>query len=253
MRSILSVAGREVVKELAWSNLLLGFDFDGTLAPIVTDPDAAALRPDTKALLRNVAGLYPCLVLSGRARADVVTRLDGTTIGLVLGNHGLEPWQARDDMSHLVAGWRAVLERRLGPLPGVMIEDKNFTLAIHYRRSRTKRAARAAILAVATELEGVRVIGGKQVINLVPAGGPTKGTAFLEERARAGCDTAIFVGDDDTDEDVFMLEQPGRLVTVRVGRKATSAASYYLPRQRDINELLGLLIAARMPPLRSRS
>jgi trehalose 6-phosphate phosphatase len=91
----------------------------------------------------------------------------------------------------------------------------------------------------------VRILGGKQVVNLVPKDAGHKGIALLNERDRAGCDTALFVGDDDTDEDVFALAQPGRLLSIRVGRKRGSQAAYYLPAQGDIDELMKVLIEAR--------
>ncbi len=56
-----------------------------------------------------------------------------------------------------------------------------------------------------------------------------------------GCDTALYVGDDDTDEDVFALDQPGRLLTIRVGRKLDSLAGYFLRNQAEIDVLLRVL------------
>ena len=248
MRNILSRGGREVLEEIAWSNVLLGFDFDGTLAPIVADPDHAAVPASTKRLLRSVVDRYPCVVISGRARADVKRRLHGIGISAVVGNHGMEPWFVPPAASKVVRAWREVLDREIAMLPGVAIEDKGLSLAVHYRQSRSRRAARAAILAAGNALDGVRVVGGKLVVNLLPAEAAHKGIAMLRERERTGCDTAMFVGDDDTDEDVFALDHPGRLLSIRVGRRQRSEASYYLPRQADIDVLLGILVAARSGP-----
>ncbi|HSB53168.1 MAG TPA: trehalose-phosphatase, partial [Gemmatimonadales bacterium] len=205
MRNILSRAGREALEEFAWSNVLLGFDFDGTLAPIVPRPDQAVMRPATLTLFRRVIALYPSVVISGRAREDVARRLPGKGLLSILGNHGIEPWQATPDVIETIRRFRPVLDRRVAAFPGVLIEDKTYSLTAHFRRSRTKRAARAAIVAAATDVDGLRVVGGKQVVNILPAGPAHKGTALERERTRAGCDTAIFLGDDDTDEDVFGL------------------------------------------------
>ena len=76
-------------------------------------------------------------------------------------------------------------------------------------------------------------------------GAPHKGIALERERERLGCDTALYVGDDETDEDVFSLDRPGRLLTIRVGAKRTSAASYYILDQRVIDVLLGRLLETR--------
>jgi trehalose 6-phosphate phosphatase len=188
---------------------------------------------------------YPCVVVSGRSRTDVSRRLRGTGIGVVLGNHGLEPWVAPAGVADRVRAWRGLLDRRLAGMPGVVIEEKGLSIAIHYRRSRTKKIARQAIAAAALELPEVRVIGGKQVVNLIPEGAGHKGIALLRERDRAGCATAIFVGDDDTDEDVFALDEAERLLSIRIGRKRRSAADYYLARQADIDELIRQLVNTR--------
>src|SRR5690349_15297415 len=70
----------EMLADFARSNVLLAFDYDGTLAPIVDHPRDAVMRPETKALLRQVTRLYPCTVISGRSRADVRQRLSGTGV-----------------------------------------------------------------------------------------------------------------------------------------------------------------------------
>ena len=69
--------------------------------------------------------------------------------------------------------------------------------------------------------------------------------ALERERDRLGCDTAFFLGDDETDEDVFSMERPGRLLGIRVGDRAGSAAPFSIPGQRSIDLLLGLLARAR--------
>ena len=86
------------------------------------------------------------------------------------------------------------------------------------------------------------------MINLLPRGAPHKGIALERERERLGCDTAIYVGDDETDEDVFALGQPGRLLTIRVGASPSSAASYYLRGQADVDGLMRFLLLARQKP-----
>jgi trehalose 6-phosphate phosphatase len=245
VKRILAKAQDEVLEQLAWSNVLLGFDFDGTLAPIVDDPDAATMRPLTRKLLTRVAALYPCVVISGRARPDVERRLAGTGVRAVLGNHGLEPWCATYDLRRIVNTWIGKFVRALDGVPGVEIEDKSFSLAIHYRRSRRKKAALTKIAECAASLANARIVGGKQVVNIVPAGAPHKGVALERERERLACDTAFFVGDDETDEDVFALERSGRLLTVRVGSSRRSQAAYYIEDQSEIDALLTRFAALR--------
>jgi trehalose-phosphatase len=245
MRNILSKSNREVLEQFAWSNVLLAFDFDGTLAPIVNKPESAVMQPLTRFLFASVAQRYPCIVVSGRARADVLKRLNGITIKNVIGNHGLEPFQATRQIADTVRRWLPALERRLKPFRGVQIEDKTYSVAIHYRRSREKKKVRAAIAVTAKSLGEARLIGGKEVVNILPNGAPHKGIVVEVERKWLQCDTTIYIGDDETDEDVFMLDQPGQLLTIRVGHKRDSSALYYIKNQREINELLSVLISLR--------
>jgi trehalose 6-phosphate phosphatase len=147
-----------------------------------------------------------------------------------------------------VTRWVPLLTRRLSSFKGVRIEDKTFSVALHYRRSRAKKKARAAILEAAAALGPDRVIGGKQVVNILPEGAPHKGIALERERDRLRRDTAIYVGDDETDEDVFSLDLPGRLLTVRVGPKRGSQAAYYLKSQAAVDELLAVLASLREEP-----
>jgi trehalose 6-phosphate phosphatase len=238
VNNILARAHRELLDAIAWSNALLAFDFDGTLAPIVAHPNEAAMRPETRELLAEVAARYPVIVLSGRAQRDVAQRVQGVGVRQVIGNHGIEPFHGSVRLVDEVKRWVPVLRARLAPLKGVVIEDKGFSVAVHYRQSREKKKARERILEVAGELAELRVVGGKQVVNLLPAGAPHKGIALIRERERLRCDTALYVGDDDTDEDVFALDEPGRLFTIRVGAKRTSAAMYCIPNQHAIDDLL---------------
>jgi trehalose 6-phosphate phosphatase len=243
MRDVLARANRDVLERFAGTRTVLAFDFDGTLAPIVADPDRAAMRPSTRRLLQDVAKRYPCVVISGRARGDVGRRLRGVALAGVVGNHGLEPQPATAGARREVPQWVPVLERRLGGIPGVVIEDKGLSLAVHYRAARRKKEARALVLDAAAGLGDVRLVGGKQVLNVLPAGAPGKGQALERARTRLGCDTAVYVGDDETDEDVFALDQPGRLLGIRVGRRRDSAAAYFIRTQAEIDVLLRSFLA----------
>lgn len=246
MRSILGREHLDVIPQLAWSNLLLGFDFDGTLAPIVPDRDRARMRRSTRDLLAAVCARYPCAVISGRGFDDVRARLDGVDVPWVIGNHGIEPSAGMSHFEDAVRAMRPALEAALGAVRGVEIEDKRFSLALHYRRARARGEAREAIVAAVRALpRPTRVVMGKMVVNVLPDGAPHKGVALLELRARVGADVALYVGDDVTDEDVFEMEQPGRLVGVRVGRSPRSAASFYVEDQRQVDALLRRLVEAR--------
>jgi trehalose 6-phosphate phosphatase len=244
MRYLLAAAHRPIVEQFAWSNVLVAFDYDGTLAPIVDDPAAAQMRPATRRLLQRVALRYPCAVISGRARHDALLWLEGIHLVNVVGNHGLEPWKDPQRYEREVTRWRARLAETLAPVAGVEIEDKRFSLAIHYRKSRAKQRAVAAIGDAVANLNDARTIGGKQVVNVLPEGAPHKGLALERLLVEHGCDTAIYVGDDETDEDVFALERPGQILSIRIGPRRDSRAAYYLKDQREIDALLEILLRA---------
>jgi trehalose 6-phosphate phosphatase len=245
MRDILAPAQEPVLRQLAWSNVLLALDYDGTLAPIVEDPDKARMRERTRDLLEEVARAYPCVVISGRSQEDVLKRVRGTGVFEVIGNHGLEPWRRTEAFAAQAQAWMPLLQERLAGIEGVVIENKAFSLAVHYRRASSQAHARAAILSVAAELDGVRVVGGKCVVNLIPRGAPDKGAALEMARDHLRCDVAIYVGDDETDEDVFALDDPARLLTVRVGPDVASRATFFLKDQDAIDALLARLLALR--------
>jgi trehalose 6-phosphate phosphatase len=244
MRHILALRERAALERLASSRVLLAFDYDGTLAPIVDDPLWAPMRRSTRARLERLVEHYPVAVISGRARRDVEHLLGGIEVETIIGNHGLEPSRSARRFARIVNEWRPRLVG-LSALPGVAIEDKRFSVAIHYRRSRRRREVLAAIEAVVRTLGDVRVIGGKCVVNVLPIGAPNKGTALEQARRAAHCDTALYAGDDQTDEDVFERARPDRVMTIRVGLARGSHAAYYLRDQREIDRLLSLLIDAR--------
>jgi trehalose 6-phosphate phosphatase len=245
MKNILAPDNLPVLRRFAQSNVLIALDYDGTLAPIVPHPSHAAMRPETRDLLGEVASLYPCVVISGRSRADTLLRVGSIPVRAVVGNHGIECSQGSEGVADRVVGWLPVLKRRLASSEGVDIEDKAFSVAVHYRRSPNKRTARAAILEAAESLDDVRVVGGKQVINILPETAPDKGVALELECSRLKCARALYVGDDVTDEDVFALDQPDRILAVRVGPSRISMARYYIRNQAAIDRLLQMLVVLR--------
>ncbi len=248
MRNILSRACLPVLGHLAASRTLCAFDFDGTLAPIAERPDQALLRHRTRELLGNLAAAYPCVVLSGRRRADLLGILPGIGLAAIVGNHGAEP-SNYDEADHDMIEWKAILEREIGSMPGVWIEDKGLSLTVHYRQALRGAAARAKILAAAKHLRNVHAFAGKMVVNLVREGSRQKGQALAAERDRLQCTTVLFVGDDTNDEDAFALG--GDIVPVRVGQMKRSNARYYLRVQKDIDQLLEALVTLRHGSARS--
>jgi trehalose 6-phosphate phosphatase len=242
MKYLLSRASLPLLERLAHERTLCAFDFDGTLAPIADHPDKAGMRKRTRDLLRRVALLYPCIIVSGRDRASVLEKINGVRVAGVLGNHGAESEKktgSRRDVKH----WKAALERGLDPLPGIWIEEKESSLAIHYRLCAQKAEAERRILAAAGKLKNVRIFGGKDVVNVMAKLAPHKGDALAAERDHLQCNWVLYLGDDENDEDAFAIA--GNIVPVRIGRKQLTHARYYLRTQKEIDDLLELLVQLR--------
>lgn len=245
MPSILSAKNRPVLQKFTSGNVLAAFDFDGTLAPITAEAGLAELRPVTRKLLRHLTSLYPCIVVSGRSRADVRKRLRGIRFDEIIGNHGIEPWNSSQGIARAVGTWIPFLKRNLVRFHGVVLENKRFSLSIHYRKERYKRRALRAIVKLARTLSGARLVGGKQVVNIIPRGAPDKGCAVERARRKFRCENVIYVGDDETDEDVFALAPERRFLTIRVGTKKPSLARFHIRDQREIDRLLRTMIELR--------
>jgi trehalose 6-phosphate phosphatase len=242
---ILSPCGAAAVDDIARRRTFLAFDFDGTLAPFADDRGSARMRDDTRALLRTASLLYPCAVISGRARADVAARVAGVPLAAVVGNHGAEPGFGPLDerLARRVASWREPLERALAEVEGVELEDKRFSIAVHYRRARSLDDAERRIATAVAALEGAKSFRGHAVVNVLPDEAPTKGDAIEALAARVGARLAVYVGDDRTDEEAFRSEVVE--VSIRVGAASGSSATHGLPDQGRIDDLLRTLIAAR--------
>jgi trehalose 6-phosphate phosphatase len=250
MRHLLSRSGDGVLAQLTARQPLLAFDFDGTLSPLVERPTLAGLTPSTRERLTRLAGVLPVVVISGRAVADLMPRLEGVPLAGISGNHGWEPWGATPEVEQLVQGWADALSRKFGQLPGIEIENKRWSLTVDYRHVPDLSETERALSQFAKTLPQVRVLGGRHAdLNLAPAGEHHKGTA-LERHLRAlGRTAALYVGDDRTDEDAF--GQPiDTLVSVRVGQKAGSRAQYFLHEQSEVDRLLDTLWALAAVPAR---
>lgn len=244
---ILAPESDATLREFASSRVLLAFDFDGVLAPIVATPGRARLRAGTRRLLAQVAARYPCIVLSGRRLDDLAPRVAGVPLRRVIGNFGHEPAPRGRRPPPEVRAWLASLEARVGHEPGIRLEDKGFSLAVHYRQAPDPVRARRLVRAVVGRLRGVRVMDGTLATTLLPVAGPDKGVALQAARRRFRCDRALYVGDDGTDEDALVSAPASRLLSIRVGSGSTGAR-FRLRRQGDIDSLLQRLLALRPSP-----
>ncbi|HEX4046974.1 MAG TPA: trehalose-phosphatase, partial [Elusimicrobiota bacterium] len=227
--------------------LLVALDFDGTLSELVTMPDQAVLAAGTRRLLARLSRRpdTKVAVISGRALDDVRSRV--ALPGLYYaGNHGLEIDGPGIRWTHpRAAGTDAAFRRELDDdfrdFPGALVEHKRLGFAVHYRGvppgelPRLRRRLKARLPALTRRY---RLLRAKKTYDFrldVPWG---KGDALRAiRRTLKGAWSAMFVGDDATDEEAFAAIGP-RALTVRIGRVEDSAAQYVLPRRALVDRLL---------------
>ena len=245
---LLSHEGREALRKVASHPMLYAFDFDGTLAPISPNRDGVRLTRSVKEWLKELGKRVPCAVIAGRALRDLEPRLEGCVPHLI-GNHGLEsPLTSPVTLlwaDGICGGWRNLIKGVLAPHLAdlqIDVEDKRYSLTLHFRGSNDPDHIRQALLELLSQLSPApRVIIGKQSINLLPPGKGNKGAAALAMMRHLHQPALLFIGDDETDEDVFGLTE-GLAMGVRVGMHSGSHAKYYLKHQSEIEDVLRFLI-----------
>jgi trehalose 6-phosphate phosphatase len=203
---------------------VVGLDFDGTLAPIVEDPERARIHPQAPdalvALGEQVSGVA---VVTGRPARQVVALGDLDTIGAefaergrelrVFGQYGNEQWSSRDRRvvgprpPHGLAGFLGELPRilRRCEAADAYVEDKGLAVAVHTRRLPNADAAFQLLLpelAVAAQRHGMKVEPGRHVIE-VRAPGADKGDVVRKLARDLAAGGFCFIGDDLGDLDAF--------------------------------------------------
>lgn len=212
-----------IVARAAGRPLLLLCDFDGTLCEFDPDPSAVFLPDRRRNVLNDLVSRGASIgIVSGRRIEDIRSRVGDLNAAYLAGFHGFEIDGPRQSFVHpsfiaaqaLIREAAAALVPVLRTLPGVFIEDKGLSLALHYRdataaaqvvaQSRFSQIVRPAI--ASGEL---RILPGSCVVELLPNVAWHKGSAVRwiredVERARGPVATA-YIGDDVTDEDAFAV------------------------------------------------
>lgn len=241
----------QLIGMVAGRQPLICLDFDGTLSEIVADPDAATLVDGAADALGQLAKQCPVAILSGRDLADVRDRV-GVPGLWYAGSHGFE-LSAPDGSHHqhdaaidavaVLEEAAADLRAELSQVPGVRVEHKRFAVAVHYRNAAAERVAEA-IAAVHRQghRRGLRVTGGRKVVELRPDVDWDKGTALAWIRDRIGQTgrvLPIYIGDDLTDEDAFdAVRFSGVGIVVRHDEDGdlATAAGYTLRNPADVRD-----------------
>ena len=237
----------------AAEHLLLGLDYDGTLTPLVNDPDQARLAPEVRRELERLAATpgVTVAIVSGRALDDLRKHVDVAGLHYA-GNHGLDiagPGRryiesdavaTLDRLGHLAHH----LSRELDAVTGARVEHKALTLSVHYRNVASDRRddlRRRVEEVVAREYGDLRLSGGHEVLEVRPPSSWHKGAALCWIRDPLGGPPPLtcFIGDDRTDEDAFRTLKDA--VTVKVGEPHDTAATYHVPSPADVHRFLSCL------------
>jgi len=226
----------------AWAFFL---DVDGTLVRLRHRPSDVRMPRAARSVLKRLAA-HPHVVVTivtGRRLADVraLVGLEGLRY---FGVHGGESEQG---LAILGEDSRAVLEdaRRsvrlfLGGIPGIWIEDKSISIAVHYRNARAAAIETAAqnLARLAGRWEGVlHILNGSRVWEILPQEirGKSAAVAAVLKQSGRGV-SAVYIGNDGTDEVAFAA-LPDE-ITVRVGRSPRTLARFFVPTPADVLRLL---------------
>ncbi|MFG2350721.1 trehalose-phosphatase [Streptomyces phaeochromogenes] len=192
---------------------VLAFDFDGTLAPIVPDPEQARAHPDAVPALAAIAPKVASVaVVTGRPAGVAVLHggfagVPGLEHLVVLGHYGAERWDAVTGTVQAPAPHPGVAEARaelpgfldsIGAWQGTWIEEKGRAVAVHTRRAQDPQAAFEALREPLAELatrHGLIVEPGRMVLELRPPG-MDKGVALGEYVRDIGAESVMYCGDD---------------------------------------------------------
>lgn len=235
-----------------YSQIILFLDYDGTIVPIQRTPSLAVISPTMKNLLRRLArhpGISVGLV-TGRAMSDA-RKLVPQNFTFYIANHGFEIFLNGKHWVHpkiaqlrqLITTVHHALKHNLTAIPSVLVENKRFTLTVHYRNVSKKMipsVQRIVLKTIHPHHSMLKVTKGKKVLEVRPNILWGKGYASFRVlnilRAMRG-DLIIYLGDDITDENAFKLLR-SFAVTIHVGGKRSSHAKYYVRNPGEVQKFL---------------
>jgi trehalose 6-phosphate phosphatase len=244
------------------SHILLLADYDGTLAKIVGRPEDAVLSTGVRQKLITLArkSKISTGVISGRRIAELksLVAIEGIYYA---GNHGMEIegpglsfiCPGAEAARPVIDGLARELAAALKGIAGVIVQEKGFSLSVHYRLAPDKEdivtSAVKRITAPHVDKGEIRVYAMKKVWEIRPPIDWDKGkaVAFIGRQISARLSLSrlltIYLGDDTTDEDAFRVVRPPAGWSIFVGEKnRTSAADYFLNSTAEVETFLTRLL-----------
>ena len=230
---------------------ILFLDYDGTLVDFADKPEMARPDEDLVQLVRNLNNRdnTEVLLISGRDKDTLGTWWQDTQVELIA-EHGVwtrksdQEWQLSENVRNdWMGSVRPVIENFVDRTPGTFIEEKNYSLAWHYRKADPELGELRAnelsnVLKELISNHGLSVLEGNKVLE-IKSSGVNKGKACSKRLVDSNTDFILAIGDDWTDEYMFH-ELPDNAYTIKVGIKKTSA-KYYVKDTQRARELLMML------------
>jgi trehalose-phosphatase len=238
--------------------LAIFLDYDGTLTPIVAQPENAVLSDSTRQIVRTLANHMPVAILTGRNLDDIRRRVGIDEI-IYAGSHGFDIAGPRGLRKEVATEFLPILEaaekelgEKLTSIPGVLLDRKRFSIAAHYRQADESGVGKfkQAVDEIAARHRELRRIAGKKVYELRPDIDWDKGRAviwLLEALGLARSKTLpLYIGDDLTDEDAFRAIRRYGVGIVVSDQPRWTAARYALKNPAEVERFLHELVA-RLP------
>jgi len=231
-------------------------DYDGTLTPIVSRPELALLSESMRNTLKELSKYYVVAIVSGRERKDVenLVKIPGI---FYAGSHGFDIkgrdlsmiHPAAEKIAPTISKLAKSLKSELLGIPGLIIEEKKFSLAIHYRLVKQKKyldIIKDIVKDVIKTNPGLRLMSGKKVFELLPNVDWNKGKAIKWIMSALNISfkdfSVTYIGDDVTDEDAFrIIRTRGTGILVSEEPRA-SAADFRVSSPKQVQELFQKLL-----------
>lgn len=249
---------QEIKEKLQGKRPLFFLDYDGTLSPITSHPKDARLSKHMKEVLEEISRRFFTAVISGRALADIKELLGDMPL-YISGSHGFVIETDAGDVFRLpeAASYRKDLEaaylmlkEKLSSLRGAVLENKDFSVAIHDRmvEESLKKVVHTCVMETAALFPRLRMNTGKCLFELKPALNWDKGRAvqWILDRIsfRPAEECPIVIGDDVTDEDAFRAVRENGISLFVMGEKKETDADYILQNTEEVALFLKLFLKA---------
>ncbi|KAG0545887.1 hypothetical protein BDA96_02G400400 [Sorghum bicolor] len=207
--------------------IVLFLDYDGTLSPIVEDPDRAVMSEEMREAVRRVAEHFPTAIVSGRCRDKVFNFVKLTEL-YYAGSHGMDiqgpanhhlqaevvHYQAGTEFLPVIEEVFGTLTAKMEAIAGAKVENNKYCLSVHFRcvREEEWNAVNEEVRSVLKDYPNLKLTHGRKVLEIRPSIKWDKGKALeflLKSLGYAGRNDVfpIYIGDDRTDEDAFKVKE----------------------------------------------